>query len=133
MRADMHVVANLYLVVQTHVFFQHRVFQRAAVDAGIGADFAVIANQHATQLRHLDPAPGIHGQAEAVGTQYGTWMDAYTFAKPHPGNERDPGDQFAAVTYLAVFTDHATRADHTAITDLAVGANDNERGDMRSW
>ena len=44
-RADVHVVADLDLVVQAHVFLEHGVVERAAVDGGVGADLAVVADR----------------------------------------------------------------------------------------
>ena len=52
-----HVVRNLDLVVELDAVFDDRVFQRAAVDGGIGADFDIVADQHAANLRNFFPAP----------------------------------------------------------------------------
>src|SRR5690606_6813472 len=64
-RTDVDVVADLHLVVQAHVLLEHSVLDGAAVDGGVGADLAVVADADAAQLRHLDPVPVLHGQAEA--------------------------------------------------------------------
>src|SRR5690606_38830522 len=45
--ADADVVAHLDLVVQAHVLLEHGVVERAAVDGGVGADLAVVADHHA--------------------------------------------------------------------------------------
>ena len=43
-RADAHVVADLDLVVEAYVLLEHGVVERAAVDGGVGADLAVVAD-----------------------------------------------------------------------------------------
>src|SRR5512135_3938933 len=73
--ADAHVMRNLYLVVQLHVFFDHRIVQRAAVYGGVGADLDVVANDHAADLLYLQPAAAIPGHAETVGTDDHAGMD----------------------------------------------------------
>src|SRR5690606_33728042 len=65
------VVGDLDLVVQPHVLLEHGVLDGAAVDGGVGADLAVVADPHAALLRHLGPAPGVHGQAESIGAKHG--------------------------------------------------------------
>ena len=45
-RANMHVVANLYQIVEFDAVLDHSVIQRATVNAGIGADFDIMANAH---------------------------------------------------------------------------------------
>ena len=69
-----------------NILGQHGVFQRAAVDAGIGADLAIVADADAAELRHLDPLASVHRQAETVGAEHGTGMHAHALA------QRDPGD-----------------------------------------
>src|SRR5687768_10923760 len=80
-RADAGVVADLDLVVEADVLFEDGVFERAAIDGGIGADFAVVADHHAPELRHLQPAPAIHRQAETICTEHRAWMHAHAPAK----------------------------------------------------
>jgi hypothetical protein len=55
-----HVVADLDQVVELDAVLDHRVVQRAAVDAGVGADLHVVADAHRAQLldRSQRPASG---------------------------------------------------------------------------
>ncbi|KAG0751475.1 hypothetical protein G6F24_014288 [Rhizopus arrhizus] len=117
-------------VVQAHVVVQHGVFQRTAVDAGIGADLAIVADAHAAQLRHLDPLAGVHCQAEAIGAEHGARMHAHALAEPDPGDQGDPRDQLAAAVEAAVFADHAAGADDAVLADHAARADGDERADM---
>ena len=43
MDSDLHVVADLYLVVEFDAIADHRVAQGAAIDGGSGANFDIIA------------------------------------------------------------------------------------------
>ncbi len=54
--ADAHVMRHLNLIIKLDAVPDHGVLNRAPVDACAGADFDVIADPHATELRHLDPA-----------------------------------------------------------------------------
>src|SRR3546814_6716286 len=78
MRADAYVVTDLDLVVQTHIGFQDGVVEGATVDRGIGTDLAVVTDHHAAQLRHLDPAVGVHRDTKAIGAEYRAGVDAHT-------------------------------------------------------
>lgn len=133
MCADVAVMRDLHQVIHAHVLFQHGVFQCAAVDAGVGADLAVVADHHAAQLRDLDPVTGIHRQAEAVGTDHRTGMDAHALAQTHPGDQGDAGEQLAAVIDHAVLADDAAGADHAAIAHAAARTDADERADVCVW
>ena len=132
MRADADVVADLDLVVEAHVLLEHRVLDRAAIDGGVGADLAVVADQHAAVLRHLDPAAGVHRQAETVGAEHRAGMDQHALAEADAPDQGDARDQFAAFADLAVLADHAARADRGAGVDARAGADGDERTDMRA-
>lgn len=132
-RADAAVVRNLHQVVHAHVFFQHGVFQRAAVDAGVGPNFAIVADHHAAQLRHLDPVASVHRQAKAVGAEHRAGMHAHALAQANTGHQGNAGNQFASVIDHAVFADDAAGADHATIAHAAARANAHKRADMRSW
>jgi hypothetical protein len=129
MRPDMHVVADLDLVVEAHVFLEHGVFQCTAIDAGVGADFAIVADGHAAQLRHLDPVAGVHRQAEAIGADHRARMHAYASPQPGPRHQRHPRNEFAAVADVAVLADHAAGTDHAGFADAAARADAHERPD----
>src|SRR5204863_4437641 len=56
---DMHMAVDLDAVLD------HRVVNRAAVDGCVRADFHIVADVHASQLRHLNPALAVANQTEA--------------------------------------------------------------------
>ncbi len=95
---------------------------RAAVDGGVGADLAVVADDHAAQLRHLDPAAGFHRQAEAVGAEHGARMHAHALAEAHARDQGDARDQLAAGADDAVLADHAARRRCTAPASMRLRA-----------
>ena len=53
--------------IKTGTLHRSATFERAAVDAGVGTDFDIVADAHAAELFDLGPATGFRGKAEAVG------------------------------------------------------------------
>ena len=51
MRANDHVVTYLDLIVQFDPILDNRIVNGAPIDAGVGADFHIIADTHAAYLR----------------------------------------------------------------------------------
>jgi hypothetical protein len=80
--AHADVVPDLDQVIQLDAVFQYRVLQRAAVYAGVGSDFHVVANQHAAQLLDLDPLPLMKREAKTVGANHRTRMHNAALAEP---------------------------------------------------
>ncbi len=132
MRADAHVVADLDLVVQANVLFQHGIVERTAIDGGVGANLAVVADHHATLLRYLDPVAGIHRQPETVGAQHSARVDQHALAQAHADDQGDPRDQLAAGPDDAIVADDAVRADDATLADFGTGADADEGTDMRA-
>ena len=65
-RPMIDVVPDLHEIINFRAFADHRILERAAVDAAVGADLHVVLDDHPADLRHLEVAPGAHGEAEAV-------------------------------------------------------------------
>src|SRR6056297_1194389 len=125
-RPDVHVVRHLHLVVQLDPVPDHRVVDGASVDGGIGAHFHVVADHHAADLRHLDPAFRLAGQAEAVGADNGARVVQHARPQPDAGADGDAGHQPAA------FADDGVGAHHTVRTDTGAGANHRAGFDHRA-
>ena len=53
MLTDMIIVAKLDLIIELDAILDDRVPDSTAVDAGIGADFDIVANPDTAQLRHF--------------------------------------------------------------------------------
>ena len=64
--ANPHVVPDLHQVVELDTVLDNSVLQCAPVDAGVGADFDVIANLDRTQLFNLDPLTIMRGEAKTI-------------------------------------------------------------------
>src|SRR5258708_23063261 len=77
MGADAHVVPDLDLVVELDPFLDHRVVHRAAVDGGIRANFHVVADHDAPDLRDLDPARFFLRDAEPAAPDHHPTLDAH--------------------------------------------------------
>ncbi len=142
MRADVHVVRDLDLVVEPYVFFKYGVVQRAAIDRGVGADFAVVADAHAAELRQLDPAAVIERvviecEAETIRADHCAGMYQHAFAQCDPGYQCDPRHQSRLRTDRAIGADDAMRTEHDAvfddstIFDHAAGTNAGTGADTR--
>src|SRR5215469_17539893 len=90
---DAHVVPDHDEVVELHPLFDHRVVEGAAVDGGVGADLDVGADAYRADLWHLDPAPSVGREAEAVtahdhsGLHDGARADADTVAERYARHE----------------------------------------------
>src|SRR5690348_373058 len=128
-RAHVHVVGDLDLVVQPHVFFQHGVVQRAAVNRGVGADLAVIADAYPTQLGQLDPVVGVEGQAEAVRTDHRAGMHQHAATQDDARDQGDPGHQPRLRTHRAALADDAVWPQHGAVLDHCIGLDHAARAD----
>src|SRR3990172_1712685 len=61
-----HVVPDLNEIINFRPFADNRVLEGAAVDCRVGADFHVVLDDHAADLRHLDVPFAPHGEAEPV-------------------------------------------------------------------
>jgi hypothetical protein len=96
---DAHVVADLDQVVQLDAVFDEGVVERAAIDAGVGADLDVVADAHRAQLLDLHPRALVRRQAEAVGADH------------HAGMQQ------------AALADHAVLADRHARLEDRAGAD----------
>ena len=88
--------------------------QRAAVDAGVGADLDVVADAHRAELLDLLPAALVGREAEAVGTDDRAAM------------------QDAARADAAALADHHLRRQPRVLADHRVGADMALRPDDRA-
>src|SRR3954462_12280611 len=118
MRADPRVVADLDLVVELHALLDQRVVHGAAVDGRVGADLDVVADAHRADLRDLHPAPGVVGEAEAIGADHGARMDDHAVTQRGARVDHRAGIEAAVVAEGDVVADHAAGADRDARAEL---------------
>src|SRR5205809_927730 len=136
MGTDVHVVADLDLVVELDAVLDHRVVERAAVDRGVGADLDVVTYHGAPGLRNLDPASGIRRHAETVGADHHAGVDQGALAYDAAGIDRHRRTQAAVLSDRGIFADGAASIDHDALpqprpaADVAAGSY---RGGSRNF
>src|SRR5512133_3091086 len=94
-RADAYVMRDLDQIVQLDAVLDHGIVQRAPVDAGVGADFDVVADHDPAYLRYLAPAALIQCDTEAVGADHRAGMHQRALAHAATGINGDARMQAA--------------------------------------
>ena len=110
MRADAAVVRDHDEVVELDAVFDHGVFDRAAVDGGVGADLDVVTERHRADLRHLDPGALVRREPEAVAADHGAGLHDAARAEHHAMADEHPRDEARIVADDRVMLDDAPRA-----------------------
>ena len=108
---------------------EHRVLQRAAVDAAVGADLDVVADVHRAQLLDLFPAPFDRREAEAVGTDDRTAVQDAARADAAALADHDLRRQPGVLADHGMGADMALRPDHRAAADDRAFAHMRQRAD----
>src|ERR1700689_1086533 len=120
MPADPDVVSDLHEVVDLRPLADDSIARCAAVDRRIRADFHIVLDDDAADLRHLRMSQGSDDKAETVLADRRSGMD------DDPVSDQGIGDAHAG-------------ADRTAAADLDVGCDDDigpedgPRADLRLW
>jgi len=100
-----------------------------AVDGGVGADLDVVTDHHAADLRDLDPAAVVVGEAEAVPADHRAGLHQHARTELHRVAQGHVGQQAAARADLHVVAEHAPRAEDAARADPAALADGDQRAD----
>src|SRR5574337_13616 len=120
-RADPDVVSDLVQVVDLHAVADHGVVERAAIDAGVGADLDVVADAHRAELFDLLPARAVAAararEAEAVGAYHHPAVDDAARADAATLAQRHPRGEARARAHRRTGTDLAQAADDRAGRD----------------
>lgn len=131
MLADSHIVGNLHQVIKLDAVFQHSVLQCAPVNAGVGADFNIIADPHRTELLDLDPSASMRRKAETVSANDRARMNDAALAHPAAISHRDTRRQAAVganhrlLSYHAMLRNARTLANCRACGNAGKRANGN--------
>src|SRR5690606_21688073 len=108
--ADTHIVGDLHQIVDLGAFPDDGVGHGAPVDGGVGADFDIVLNDDAADLRHaLRPLRAAH-ETETVLPDTGSAMD-------------DDAVSDQCVLHGDVRADIAVAADAAGCTDHRIGGN----------
>jgi hypothetical protein len=59
-------MADMHEVIQLAAILDDRIVERSAVDRRIGADLDIVADQHPSDLRNLDPILTIRRKPETI-------------------------------------------------------------------
>ena len=121
--------ATLHEVVDFRPLGDDGVFDCAAVDGGVSADFYVVADFHAAHLRDFVPMVLRPGITKAVGTDHGAGVDFHAIAEAAAGINGYVGVQHGMLAkhtvgfHHAVGQDAAAFAQHNAVADVNVGTD----------
>src|SRR5665647_788581 len=88
--ANVNVVTNLDQVVEFDAVFDDRVLQSTSVDAGVGANFNIIANPDSAQLFNFFPSACIRSKAKTISTDDDAGMHDATLAQDAVFSHGDP-------------------------------------------
>src|SRR6185437_2253611 len=115
--ADADVMADLDQVVDLAALANDRVANGAAVDGGTGADFDIVLNNDAADLRDLQMAAAAHHEAEAVLPDLAARMDDDAIADQRVADDGSRADR-AVAPDPHLSSDHCGGADDGAAADL---------------
>src|SRR5262245_40521505 len=121
MPAHDHVVPDLHEIIDLAAGADHRVLERAAVDAAVGADLHVVADDHPADLRHLEMALRAHGEAEPVLPDPDAGVQGDPVAAQRM-NDRTPRPYVAALADAHAVAHHRPGRNHRAAPHLRLSA-----------
>ena len=127
MRTDYAIMRNLHQIINFDIVLDHGIGQRTPINRGIRADFHVIANHHAANLRNFLPAIARRGKAKAIRANHRTGMNHTTLANFTTLINRDVRINSCPRTNAYLRTDAHSRFNHHAIANLCIGFNHNIR------
>ena len=103
-----------------------------AIDRRVGADFDIVLDDHAADLRNLVVGPvGLTGEAEPVAADHGAVLDDDPVADRHALAHGDAGVDDAVVPDHGLVTNGDVRMEDRARADSRAGADADERTDGR--
>ena len=131
--ADAHVVRDLNLVVQFDPIFNYRIIQRATVYSGIRAYFHIIADNHAPDLRNLQPALPVQRDAKSICTDYHTGMHDQSVSQHTIVIHHNARIKARVIPYGCPVTNSTAGHDHAMRTYADPCAYHHMRADMRRF
>src|SRR5829696_154009 len=117
MTADAHIVADLHQIVDLGALADYGVADRAAVDGRAGADFHIVLNDDASDLRHFRMRALIQHVAEAVLADMTAGVDDDAVAD-QAMHQRSAGADRAVTADAHAWADDSIRTDDRAAADL---------------
>src|SRR5450830_1996434 len=132
MRTNMAIVGNLNLIIQLDPVFQHSIGQGTTIYRGVGTNFNVIADDHATDLRNLDPFTTVIGETETVGTNDCPRMNNAAFTNFATCMDGNACVEMCICTDPCVAANVTTCVNHRALTNDGPCLNHHLRTDHRA-
>ena len=123
-------------VVDLHAVADHRIAQRPAVDAGVGADLDVIAHHDPADLRKFLIRAVLEDKTESVGSDHAPGVQDAARANLRPGIDLHPAVQQAISPDHRTCpndrpgVDHRVRAQHSAFFDHRPRPDPNARAQL---
>jgi hypothetical protein len=84
-------MTDLHQVIDLYAFLDNRIVQSPAIYCGIGTDFHVIVNDHAPQLRDLQPVVAVPRNTKSVCTNDHARVNNDPLAYRQPFTQSDVG------------------------------------------
>src|SRR5262249_33691177 len=131
MPADHHVVPDLHEIINFGAVADDRILKSAPVHAAIGADFDVAADDHPTDLWHLEVALGAKGKPEAVLADPHAGVQDHTVADQSVC-KRCTGADIALPTHDDAIANERSRGNERAAADARLAANHGAGLDART-
>src|SRR5262249_8214746 len=128
--ADAAVVRDVHEVVELDAVADTSDAEGRAVDAGVGADFAIITDFDGANLRELLVTACFTGEAEAVRADHRAGMNYCILADAHAVVNGDAGIEAGMWADLHACADGAGRVDAYAGSNEGLRANDGVRADL---
>lgn len=130
---DVGTVTNLNQVVYFCAAIDAGCADAGAIDAGVGLDFDVVADDDRLRLRNFVPAPGfVFGEAKSVGSNDHAVLQKDVVAKFAALTDYGMSMGEKVVTDLYIAVDDDMSEEHCVFTNLNILADDCVRTDMRS-
>src|SRR5690348_7063234 len=129
MRTYLHVVADLYEVIDLGASANARGGKLRAIDADAGADFHIVLDNDRADLRNflvLRPVPPI---AKTVRPQDAAGMDDHALADREAFAECNVGEQLAVIADGDIVADINAGVQDAAGADAGALADEDERAD----
>ena len=112
-------MGNLNQIVNTTTVADNRIVQSPSVHARIGADFDIVADNHAANLRNTFMLAGNHQETETVRTDSGAVVNKAVIAHNRIGNACI-GTDAAVVAYLTAAIDNRSGFQNAVVADFDV-------------
>ena len=122
--AHMHVVPNLNQVVEFDTLFNDCVFQCPSVNAGVGANFNIVADTNRTQLLDFFPLPLVLRKAKTIRANDRPRMHEAACANDAIFAKGHARLQYRSSPNRCPFFNHTQGTNHRIVGNVGLGVDD---------